>query len=324
MKKRLSMMAAALAMSFSSAHALDCCVADWEVTAEFLYMAPSFDDNYFVIKSPVTSTNPNGQRDFNSVGFNPGFRIGGALDLDSCGRQIEIYYTRLRADHTKTVRGDFLWATQGRPDIASVFDNYSGLARSYVDALYQRIDADVIQAVCLNNGLSVSFLAGLEWAYLDVVENINYISAVNNAFIGQESKIWGIGPQVGFILGYHLWDNSCSCPGTLSFVARSTVSLLASNDQAKSHDVLNSEAQLDVRNAASWRVIPALHLRLGLNYLMQISCYDVGFEIGYAFDSYIRGYTRQTYLDDIADALTINHYGDFDLQGLYVNGTFKY
>src|SRR5262249_26784818 len=136
---------------------------DWELGVDFLYLLPSVDDTYFVFDAPEAAIFPNGERVNNDFQFHPGFRVSAAYS--ACGDQwIQLDYARLEVKRSKTVHGDFLWATVGRPDLTSSFENYAGSASSRLNLLYQRADALLVQQMLTCGGMDVSLKAGLEYA----------------------------------------------------------------------------------------------------------------------------------------------------------------
>lgn len=298
----------------------------WRFTAEYLYWKPSVDDTYFVIDSPVSTTFPNGRRKDNNLHFNSGYRLGGGYQFCDCG-ELSLTYTHLDFKQSKTVSGDFLWATLGVPDVVSSFENYTGSARSHLKFHYQRFDVLYAQQIIENCcGLDVGLAFGLEAAELKLNESYLYQSATHTATFNQRSKTNVVGPELGFTLGYELYKGSeCDCmPGTLSFNVFSSGSILAARTRSNLNNVEDAVTFLDVSNSKSWRIIPAFHSCVSLNYDMAFSCVDASIGIGYEFSSYIRGISRTTFPDDVADGLCFNHYDNFDMQGLVVSGTVRF
>lgn len=299
--------------------------SQWSITGEYLYLLPSIDDAYFVIDSSESTTFPNGTRRDNDFGFQSGFRVGGGYTFCDCNRGLEAYYTRLQFKESKTIDGDFLWATVGRPDFVSAFENYTGSASSSIKYLYQRIDALYDQHIFDCCGLDFAVKFGLEAAELKLRESFTYSSVASLGTVHQHSKVWGVGPEMGFALGYKIYEGcDCGYPSVLSFNFCSAGSILAADCRTKSNNVLAAVTILDVKDRRSWRVIPAFHTRAGLNFDMCISCFDVSLEVGYEFSSYLRATSRHTFPDDVADGLSYNRYDNFDLQGLYVSATVKF
>jgi len=292
----------------------------WEVHGEFLYLFPSVDDTYFVIDSPSAVGFPNGTRENNDFHFHPGFRVGGAFGLcGECNEEIRVDYTRLRAQRDRTISGTNLFATRGRADFVSLFDGYAGTASADNDLLYHRLDVVFAHESFQCCPFDLYFLAGLQWDYVRFREEYTYASAEVLGSVVQKSRTWGIGPEFGLEFDYDLCDFSSFClPGNLSVRALTVGSLLASKTQQREQNSAPG-VDLNVRDSYTWRIIPAWHARIGLNYITCFSCFNAAIEVGYEFNSYSRALSRTEFPDDVADGLSFNNYHNFDLQGLYVS-----
>ena len=301
------------------------CLGKCEFTVEFLYLKPSVDDTYFVIDSPESSSFPMGTRKNNDFGFEPGFRIGAGYSFCGCDKKLKLNYTRLRTKSTREIAGDFLFATVGPAAFVGNFERVTGTASSELDFIYHRADATLVQKFMNCCGMNLEFQWGLEYAYLGLHEDYVYHRTTNDDIleVNQQSKAWGIGPQIGLGLNYELCQFSKICPGTLFLSIQTSGSILASQSNTSLRASLRDELQ-DVKDSDTWRLIPALHAHIGLNYLTCFSCFEGEFEIGYEFNSYIRGANRTCYPDDIAESLVLNNYYNFDLHGLYIAGTVRF
>lgn len=295
-----------------------------EAVGEFLYLLPSTDNSYFVIDADASNTLPVGQRENNDFDFAPGFRIGAAYGFCNCNRNVQAYFSRIDTTQNKTLTGDFLWATTGNPDLASAFENYGGSANSHRNLLYERGDFLFAQQIVNCCGLKISPQIGLELAYLRLEENTTYQSTTALGTLAQNSKAWGIGPQLGFELSYSLCEWNCGYPATLALNALASGSLLASRTHASFETVLNGVAQVDVQDESTWRVIPSLNARIGLNYDICFPRVTTSLAIGYQFSSYLRALTRTTFTDDVADSLSSSEYCNIDLQGLYISAAIGF
>lgn len=301
------------------------CPGQWALDIEYLYLLPSVDDTYFVIKSPSSdSSNVIGSRKNNDLGFHSGFRVGGAYAFCECSRSFQAYYTRLNAQEAKTVSGNFLWATLGRPDFASEFESYNGSAHSKLNLLYQRVDGFFDQQIWCCCGVDLSLFAGFEYAYFRLREQYEYLSSNNVGNINQKSKTWGIGPQLGLAFNYRICNLSCCCPGALNLAFSGSCSTLAGKTKTRENNYLDGSKFLDVSDQDTWRLIPVAHARVGLNYDMCFSCFGASLEVGYEFNSYFRTFSRVTFPDDVADSLCFTNYYNFDVQGLYVAANFLF
>lgn len=299
---------------------------EWKITGEYVFFKPSVDDTYFVTQSPVTTTFPNGKTKNNDPDFQSGFRVAAEYGLCECGRSVLFDYLRVQSEQDKTVSGAHLWATNGRSDFTSSFEDYAGSAESHLNTLYERADLLLVQqAGCLCD-VEVDLGIGLEYAFLRFQENYRY--NVSNGVAGdifQKSHTWGIGPQIGFGLNYCLGNIGCWLNGNWSLNLLSSASLLAAETSTKERNALsNTGTILSVVDSSTWRLIPALHARIGFTYEDCCCWGDYELSAGYEFSSYIRGTARTLYPDDIADGWRQTNYYNFDVQGLYVSAAFKF
>lgn len=290
------------------------------VTGEYLYLLPTFDDTYFVTKSGATSTFPTGERHHNDFNFNSGYRITGVYAFCGCEcpRELIVSWAQLDAKQSKTVSGSFLWGTLGRADFASSFENYAGTAKSTLKADYDRLDGFFSQQVYNCCDLDIRLLGGFEYADLQLKEKYTYVNGQTVGTIHQKAKTWGIGPELGASFNYQICQFTDCLPGTLSLNVVTTGSLLVSESKTKDNNVLAGADVLSVHDEKTWRVVPALHTRVGLNYDTCVCAYDTSVEVGYEFNSYYRGQARTVYPDDVADGLCQTQYYNFDVQGMYV------
>lgn len=295
----------------------------WGITGEYLYLMPTVDDTYFVISSPETTTFPNGKRINNEFNFDSGYRVGGVYAFCECDREISVAYSYLSNKRNKTVTGDFLWATLGNPDFASSFENYTGTAHSHLNLRYERLDALFAQKVYDCCDLSLRLQFGLEYAQLKLHENHTYESTVIGT-TSQNSKAWGVGPQLGVEVDYQICQFYDCMPGILSFNVISSGSILAGETKTSVTNVLTGATILDVSDRKGCRVIPAFHTRFGFNYATCLCGYGMNIEVGYEFNSYYRGLARTVFPDDVADGLCTTQYYNYDVQGLYVSASVSF
>jgi len=300
----------------------------WAVEGTYLYLLPSIDDTYFVLDSPIGSFGTNGvqgTRKNNDFCFASGFRAGGTYAFCECDRSLSAYYTRLKTQQTRTVSGQFLTPIGSLRTLEAI-DPYAGSATSTNDLLYQRVDGLLSQQLLCCCNINVFLHGGLEYAYFRLNEQDDY-RANTGAFASVNEKVntWGVGPQVGFRGDYDVCTFNSCCPGILSVNVLASGALLASKtsyftDQVTSNAALSTQ----VADEATWRIIPALHLRFGFNYLACFSCFNASLEVGYEFNSYLRNGARVVYLDDSAQGLSTTNFYNLDLQGLYVSAIFSF
>lgn len=306
----------------------------FSLTGEFLFMRPSFDDTYFVVRSPdgvLTQTFPQGEKLQNDFHFNSGFRIAFDYALCDCVRSLSVDYVWLKCGKHLIVNNNVgvntLSATVGIPAFDADFTNFNGSANSHNHTFYQRIDPLFCQSLYECCGLKIRALAGLEYAYLYLHEDYDYAVDLLGGNIGsveKNSRTWGIGPQLGFDFEYELCNGEgcCCLPGILTFNLCTTGSILTGKtgfEQSASGVIATVPTTfLDVSDERSWRILPAFHTRFGFNYatkLFNYWCADIA--VGYEFSSYIRGLARETFSSSTSDFAHSEYY-NYDLQGVYV------
>lgn len=304
------------------------CPESWRISADFLYFLPTFDDTYFVIDSGISTTFPNGKRLNNDFNFKPGFRVGAEFTCCETRRGLQAFYSHLSASQNRTVTGPHLWGTLGRPDLSSSFENYQGSASSNLSMLYRNAELNYTQRILRSRGLFFYIQPGIEYAYLRLHETYEYdLDLVDvSGEIEQKSRGWGVGPQIGLGIDYKFWQGALTCSSThaISGTSLFSGSILMGRGKIKNHQVLNDDTLLNVRDEHTWKTIPALHARLGLNYIIDASCFGFSLGVGYEFNSYIRALSRVVFPDDVADALCSTSYYNFDLQGLSISGAISF
>lgn len=318
------------------------------ISADYLYLTPSVDDTYFVVKSPIITTYPNGERENNDFEFHSGYRLAGVYAFCGCEcpRELIVSYSHLNAAHVETIetetRSERLWATVGDPIFLELFSGFQGSATSKVKAEYDRLDVLYSQQVYNCCDLDCRLLFGFECASLSFQEKYTYLTntfflapSAATGKIHQKSKTWGFGPELGVAASYQLCEFTQCLPGTLSITVASSGSVLASKCKTRakdkvsglfitgleemiSKDIINGTL-LDVHDEQTWRVVPAFHARVGLNYDTCICSYDTSLEVGYEFSSYYRGAQRVVYLDDVSRGMCTTNYYNFDVQGVYAS-----
>lgn len=315
------------------------CPGGWSLDAEYLFLWPSIDASYFVIQSDTRPVGNQviGERKTNDFDFQSGFRVGGVYTLcDCCELELHAYYTRLRAQHERTVSNGFLFATTGSAAFDPTFQGFTGSAHSNEHLLYQRVDAFLEKHLCQCDcycPLDFYFEAGVVWSYIhpktDLLYQANPIEdglsqgPTRDASTTFQSKIYGIGPQIGLEFDYGFCELSpCFCSGKLSLVGFTSGSLLISRADGSSQS-FNFSLTSDVRDEHSWRIIPNFYARIGLNYEACFSCFDASIEVGYELNSYIRAIPLAISTATNASRIFTNFY-NFNVQGLYVAVNFGF
>ncbi len=144
---------------------------DWHpnrffLQGQMLYMAPSYDETYFVINGSgddgMGNPTPDGKKNNNPVGYNLGFRASTGL-YEVCGScvDLQLRWTHLYATNCITVTNfdpiPQLWPTEIIPSQPNVPQPYSGRASSYIGLMFQKgewlLDEHVWDLGCWHFGL---------------------------------------------------------------------------------------------------------------------------------------------------------------------------
>jgi hypothetical protein len=293
-------------------------------SVDFLWLSPGLGDTYYVTNSPITTTFPNGVRENNEIDSEFAYRLALAYDLGPSNRRVRASYTHLDADNAEIVSGDFLWATVGRADFASGFENYAGTAASAIDLSYDSFDLLFSEPLKWSE-TRVSLLYGLEYADVELDE-LQTFDALVIGTVSNTSDTDGIGPKVGFSLDWDLFKAAGGGPvdGQLSLNVLSTASLLLADSESSGVNVLDGTTILSVRDESTSRVIPAFHMRAGLAYDVWFSSVKATVAAGYEFQSYVGAIGRTTYPDDVSDGLSNTEYENLDLSGPYAGLALKF
>jgi hypothetical protein len=295
----------------------------WTVGVEYLYLKPSVDDTYFVISGiPNDSGIPNGKKFNNDFGFHSGWGLYGKYNFcDSC-LAFTVDYKQLQAKAHKAVNGSGVWGVNGPPVTLQPVQFGSGTAVSNNTLFYQRIDALLSQTknYC---GFGLSFYEGLEVANIWFRQKVNYVGVDDEGISSpvstkNSSQLWGGGPQFGLDGYYELLHCRHCMPGVLSLKALATGSLLVSHTKQEVNVNMGDIGAYIVDDDSTWRIIPALHARVGLNYTSCLCNTLVALELGYQFDFYHKGIARETFTDSASPGAAFVEYLDLGLQGLYI------
>lgn len=320
-----TLLAAATGSVFATSHPRP---GSWVFDAEYLYLNPSMDDTFFALDAPLIGGGTKYNNDFN---FHSGFRVGAIWALCNCNTELEVYYSYLKSHDSRTIDGTLLSPVVGGPLFVTAVGLFAGTATSDLNDLYQRGDFFVSTSVAPNCCVDFRVLAGVEFAYHRINENFTYttVGGVELGNFFHRSRIKGAGPQLGFEVDFPLWTMSSCYPGTLSLDFVSTASLLASRSEERSSaTTVAGVLLLDVADNRAWRVIPAFHNRVGLNYSTWFDCFGVSLEIGYQIDTYVRAITREIMDPVVTTPGTIGaattNYLNYSLQGLYVAGNVTF
>ena len=237
----------------------------FEFSAGWLFLRPTVDNTYFVIESVASTPFPNGTRLNDEFGYESAFRVGAAYKFRETNRVFQVNYTRLDSDASKTVAGDFLWASAGRADFTSAFENYAGTASSSLEVSYDRLEVSFSQPWPVYRD-NIFFRYGLEYANIDFSQRNVFTSSVTTGTVSREAQAIGVGPEFGIGIDHSLGPLDRWTPGggKLSMNMWTTASLLIGQSNGHASNMLGDVPLLDVFDDNASRLIPALHARLRL------------------------------------------------------------
>jgi hypothetical protein len=303
------------------------CPDAFRFSADFLYFLPSVDDTYFAINSPIVGDFLLlGTRSNNDFSFHPGFRVGAEYAFCKSRRDLQAFYTYLHAEQKETISGENLWATVGSTAMATPFQHYLGTASSKLKLLYQRLDFNVSQHIIDSHGFNLYAQPGLEYTYLRLQQSYDFdITGALQGTVYQQSRGWGIGPQFGLGFDANLYNGS-SRKTTHAIVVSGLFSSSILTGQARIHelDSNGSGTNDDLRDELTWRMIPALHARAGLAYVLHSSSVGFSLSAGYELDTYIRGLAKMIFPSTADTSNIMTNYYNFDVQGLDVSVAFTF
>jgi hypothetical protein len=300
------------------------CPDAWRFSADFLYFMPTVDDTYFAINSPIEGDfTLRGPRINDNFGFHPGFRVGAEYAFCQTHRDIQVFYTYLHAEESSAITGDHLWATLGSTSFSTPFTAYTGSASSKLKLLYQRLDFNVSQHLIDAHGFNFYAQPGLEYAYLRLQQRYRFEIPDFLGTVYQQSRGWGLGPQLGLGFDSNLCQGSlgsaCSTTHGLTVSSLFSASLLTGQGRTLEVDIRDGDCTNDVKDKLAWRMIPALHARVGLAYIFHAPCMGASLSVGYEFNTYIRGLAKATYPSTTSTSNAVTNYYNFDVQGLDIS-----
>ena len=180
----------------------------------------------------------------------------------------------------------FSWMHLGQIQNEVIDHDYNDGLESVDDLTYDRADL-LFSETLKNTDLKLSLLYGLEYSRI----NLKRLIPWNNPVDFSTSKMTGIGPQIGLDIDYVLFHHNGRMPGALSIKALTTGSLLFARAQSNSpNDTRFGYGRTIYTNDRTMVLIPAVHMRLGLNYEATIARKMLAsVELGYDFNSYFNG-----------------------------------
>ncbi|NGX61309.1 MAG: hypothetical protein K940chlam9_00792 [Chlamydiae bacterium] len=314
------------------------CPGEFSFTAEWIYLDPIVDNPYYVINSEEDD-DVKGPRKANELDFESGFRLEAMYAFCDCATDFRFAWTHLNTDHKDRVkvRGEderFLLPTVGHPE---EMDEDYDFAASRIKFDFDRVEALFGYRFMTCGCLDIALEGGLQYARFDTQHRNEFrIPGSGSSLQGEEDEFikyaadscyWGIGPQIGIDLNY------CLC-GNFSLVATANWALLVGENETKTliFEQEGDEIEIEVfsKNDCIYRIVPATHIRAGLNYGFGCGCWDFNIEAGYQFYSYQRALDTIEFVSDKGGreegqvGRSLDIYSNADMHGPYVSVTFNF
>lgn len=317
-----------LLFSFPLPAWVDAVPGHFALNTELLYMAPSYDDTYFVLRGRgvdgLEAPTPYGKRINNPVGYNFGWRLEGIFGLCNSCCDLRLRWTHLFATSGKEVSNPNLFAELWPLYIIpgdrslSVSEPYAGIATSKIDVMHQKGEALLQEQGWNLCGCRFLLREGVEWSYLRYHEIIDYTEASGRSERFQfHGHTKGVGPQIGVIILCEPWRNFCFWPEGFDFKFLTTGSLIAGNTKSKLKifDVTGRENRISQNSF--WRFVPEWCWSFGFNYRRCLFSHPLSVEVGYEMTTYFRGVSKLILNDVVHKGSTRNEYSDFYVHGLF-------
>lgn len=293
---------------------------------DLLYLAPSYNETYFVINGSgldgTGNPTPKGKRINNPVGYNLGFRVAGMYAFYNPCLSLGLRWTHLYATSRETVScNDIpgqLWPTEIIPNVPNVSEPYAGTASSHIGVMYQKgeclFDQRLWDCWCWHFTLREA----VEWSYLRYHEKVTYVETA-----GPQEKIQfhghskGLGPQLGMIAVCAPGECWCWFPECLSIKAMATASLICANSKAKVKltDALSEDNK--ITQSSFWRFIPEWFFSFGFDYTHYFCRCMTSMEIAYEMTTYCNGISKLLFVNGDSPGVSFNQYSDFYVHGLH-------
>lgn len=307
------------------------CPGQFGVSVEWLYMLPAYDQPNFVINSS-DSGNPIGKRVANEQDWHSGYRIEAIYAFCNCPNNIRARWTHFPTfTNKKSVSGPYLFGVFNVP--VDSIDGVSGTL-SLTDSFdFHTFELLFDQNVLCCGPFQMNLQGGIQYSYLHFKEHMKLNGS--NRELKNHSKLWGIGPEIGYDFSYKLFN-------CLTLTGRGNASLLISkrddsfsDGDASSRNVVPVPVYYKTPNTNYWNVIPTTNVRFGLSYctpldfscfscLSCLKCINMDIEVGYEVISYYKGLNRIFFVDDVNQGSSTNNLMDFTLHGPYVHLGFTY
>lgn len=307
---------------------LCCSEGEWEFAGEWLYFLNGVDQPYYVQESIITSgflATVATDRHASKQKWHSGYRVEGVYSFCSTQNDIRFRWTSLPEfsdSESFEISGGFLGAgvlpTIGLP----VIDQSISLNNASIRNQYSAYSAELLfdQQICLDAPFTFAIEAGLQYAYIHMVQDIVYTISSGNLYATKfTSKRYGIGPEIGFVFSSPICNN-------FHFRMRGDASLLIAKKRLNYFSravVGDSSGSEEAKDDTYWIFMPYVDLRLGLAYARAFNpcgChFNMVLEGGYEVMNYFNG-VDNTYTFSYSNfpQSSLNNYMSFMQHGPYL------
>ncbi|MCH9626655.1 MAG: hypothetical protein S4CHLAM2_02810 [Chlamydiales bacterium] len=293
------------------------------LSAEWLYVQAGYDQPYFVIQGPTP--NPAGPRIPNRQTWSSGYRLEGVYTFCSRPNSVLLRWNHLPdICNQKSISDPSLTAVFNFPEFNLEFDPGTITIKDSIDVYGLELVFDQKLACC--GPFKMSVQGGVQYTAVNFKEELNYFDLTSNRqLINASSRIWGIGPEIGYAFSY------CFTP-SISLVGRGNLALLISERHAAFSDETDSTspaASMGVSNDRYWSLTPASTIRFGFSFQRALSSFrffglnpccehlSVELELGYEAIYLHKGIDRIMFVDNFNDGSSFDNYMDLTLHGPY-------
>lgn len=312
----------------------DCDSPSLTVKEEYLYLRPSFDNDF--ISAPNIDAqvpfnlHPGGPGKKNKFDYTSGYRMSVSYENPSACLFLNngcLRFTYLPARSSRKMSLESFLASlivsptscEDPVDPPSVCGSLS--SHQYLN--YYGGDVSTSYDIFNDCGLNFSVQPGLHYAWMSYHSHVFVSSHAklresNHASLKEKSETWGIGPQLGFKLNYELYQWLTLKGGMFGGLLYSRAS--THFNMELSHEVGNSTDSVDLLDPKKTsKIFPFWETNVGLAISFYSYGYQLEVEVGYEYLTYPNFINRIGFpglrTADKAD----NAFTTFDFQGPYVS-----
>jgi hypothetical protein len=176
-------------------------------------------------------------------------------------------------------------------------------------------------------GINLTGFGGIHYVRLNSKENFFYSITIPDirTFVGENrSTFWGIGPELGLNL-----DKRIGCGFSIDTTAKGFFLIGRPLDKSFTANIDADgipTAFSDVSNQRTWRMVPYVNIRVGMNYslnylfnLCHLTCLHGNIGIGYEMPIYFNGLSTIRFTDSLQLGISLDDYRNVTMHGLYAS-----